>query len=144
METLGDFNPYKYAEELVTGYPTITEIWLYGSRANNLAREDSDWDILVLADDEVFQSLLTDVKFNHSKVDLVVAPSFAGDYRKPWGENNTIENFGSLRWHDISDREASYYGEPEWVDDPGQGSAQIRTGQIEEVEYKAFRLWPKR
>ena len=28
------------------------EVWLYGSRARGTAREDSDWDILVLTPDD--------------------------------------------------------------------------------------------
>lgn len=28
------------------------EIWLYGSRANNTAKKDSDWDILIVLDKE--------------------------------------------------------------------------------------------
>ncbi|MCR4826365.1 MAG: nucleotidyltransferase domain-containing protein, partial [Bacteroidales bacterium] len=28
------------------------EVWLYGSRARGTAREDSDWDVLVLTPDD--------------------------------------------------------------------------------------------
>lgn len=32
--------------------PTNSSLWLYGSRARNQARQDSDWDILILLDKE--------------------------------------------------------------------------------------------
>jgi predicted nucleotidyltransferase len=32
-------------------------LWLYGSRANNRSRSDSDWDLILFADVESFEKL---------------------------------------------------------------------------------------
>lgn len=32
--------------------PSSASLWLYGSRARGTAREDSDWDLLILLDEE--------------------------------------------------------------------------------------------
>jgi len=32
--------------------PSTASLWLYGSRARGTAREDSDWDLLILLDEE--------------------------------------------------------------------------------------------
>ena len=37
-------------KELVCAIETTAQIFLYGSRARNDARPDSDWDILILVD----------------------------------------------------------------------------------------------
>jgi len=36
--------------------PSTASLWLYGSRARGTAHEDSDWDLLILLDEEMQQS----------------------------------------------------------------------------------------
>jgi predicted nucleotidyltransferase len=42
-------------------------IWLIGSRANNNAKEDSDWDILVFS-----KKRLSQVKRRHNNIDVIL------------------------------------------------------------------------
>ena len=44
-----------YIDELITSYPEINSIWLIGSRANNSANKNSDWDFLVFANEHIFK-----------------------------------------------------------------------------------------
>jgi Polymerase beta, Nucleotidyltransferase len=47
----------EYVSALVSAYSAIREVWLYGSRANETARPDSDWDYLAFADEATLVSL---------------------------------------------------------------------------------------
>ncbi len=74
-----------YIERLTTAYPTVTSVWLFGSRADNTFRSDSDWDLLVFGSNEVLVSLKDNVEFHESDIDLLVV--YDGDnFEKPWGE----------------------------------------------------------
>jgi predicted nucleotidyltransferase len=42
-----------YARSLGTKYETIASIWLFGSRANNRAHEQSDWDLMAFGPREL-------------------------------------------------------------------------------------------
>ena len=44
-----------YIQSLTRKYLAIKSIWLIGSRANDNAREDSDWDLLVFADEKTLE-----------------------------------------------------------------------------------------
>lgn len=46
------------------------EVWLFGSRARGDAREDSDWDFLVLTDKPVDRSLKNQLRDNLFEVEL--------------------------------------------------------------------------
>jgi hypothetical protein len=74
----------QYIDELVAKYPSIREVWLFGSRANGTAHAGSDWDYLVFGgDDGLLNALCQDVCFKRPKIDLfiVATPTKA---MKPW------------------------------------------------------------
>jgi predicted nucleotidyltransferase len=107
-----DFSPIRpYLERLLTAYPTIESVWLIGSRANETARDDSDWDLLVFGSREVLDTLSKDDSFSRSDVDLLVV--YDGDnFESPYGGiDNRKSKKGSLRkweWRHFSPDLASY------------------------------------
>jgi hypothetical protein len=102
-----------YIERLVSAYPSIREVWLFGSRANNREREGSDWDYLVFGDDDrLLNSLHLDTQFNEPGIDLffLAAPGIA---MKPWidatHKNLRLDDApGNLNWRVMSATVAQY------------------------------------
>lgn len=95
----------QYINELVTAYPSIREVWLFGSRANGTEHANSDWDYLVFGDDDrLLNVLCQDLSFNRPDIDLfiVATPTKA---MKPWndGDHKVLkldDEPGSMAWHD--------------------------------------------
>lgn len=92
---------------------SIAEIWLIGSRANGIAREDSDWDLLVFGGELVFKTIKNDTTLHNDNVDLLVV---LGDrFVKPYGEpkEGSLQNW---KWKTVSDVKATYEGK-KWIAD---------------------------
>ena len=130
-----DFSPIApFLEQLVTKYPLIESIWLFGSRANESAREDSDWDLLVFANREIFDSLANDLGFCNPGIDLLVV--YDGDnFEHPYGgRDGRKAKKGSLQkweWRHFSLDIASYE------------SCKAGEGLHVEIERKsAFKIFP--
>ena len=118
MENVADKNvtiqiepilPYLF--RLVDRFPAIESVWLFGSRANESARNDSDWDLLVFANQEIFDALAADISFCDETIDLLVV--FDGDnFAFPYGgKNGRKSKQGSLKkweWRHFSLDLASY------------------------------------
>jgi hypothetical protein len=93
----------QYIAELTTAYPSIREVWLFGSRANGTERPDSDWDYLVFGDDDRLLGFLhMDTRFNVPYIDLMIVcwPHAA----KPWIDDrqkllNLNDDPGNMAWH---------------------------------------------
>ena len=64
----------EYVAQIVSAYPAIREVWLYGSRANGTEKVDSDWDYLAFADDDTLSDLSRDARFHRDEIDLVARP----------------------------------------------------------------------
>jgi len=50
----------------------ITSIWLIGSRANNTFRENSDWDLLIFADEQTLDLMRKATELKRADVDVLV------------------------------------------------------------------------
>ena len=48
---------HEYLKKLVTIHPSISEIYLFGSRANDEAHKESDWDFMVFGNSDVLSNL---------------------------------------------------------------------------------------
>ena len=105
-----------YVERLLRAYPAIREVWLIGSRANNCARPESDWDFLVFCDDELtFGDLHLDTSFNVPGIDLLVAVDNLNAFN-PWSVDTDfgtktlrLDVLGNnLDWQPVSDTAATY------------------------------------
>ena len=64
----------EYLAQLTEAYSNITEVWLFGSRANGTAHSESDWDYLAFWDGKtaLFDQLHTDRRFLQDDIDLLV------------------------------------------------------------------------
>lgn len=101
----------EYVAQLIDAYSAIREIWLVGSRANNTATPDSDWDYLAFADDDTLADLSSDKRFHLPGIDLFVVADGL-HFFKPWVDGQT-QKHGSLGaddwdWKPKSNRVATY------------------------------------
>ena len=118
----------EYVARLVRAYPCIREVWLFGSRANGRARPGSDWDYIVMADDDsLLNSLCQARSLKETGVDLFVK-AWGSHAMAPWcepGEQQKLLNFdnvpGNLDWRPVSESEAEYSATKE-CDPPESGT----------------------
>ncbi len=85
----------EYINNLVAACPEITEVWLIGSRANEKAREDSDWDLIVFGNDRTLSSLQRNLLLRRPDIDLLVVYK-GDDFRAPWETESGKGKSGSL------------------------------------------------
>lgn len=104
-----------FIKNLVKAYPSIREIWLFGSRANGRERPDSDWDYLAFGDDvRVLNTLAQTPHFKEDGIDLLFAAS--DDMAAcPWPEDDGYRKIlglgaapGGMNWCVLSDIDATY------------------------------------
>jgi predicted nucleotidyltransferase len=103
----------RYVAQLVAAYPAIREVWLFGSRANGTAREDSDWDYLAFGDWAVLDALRLDARFRRKDVDLLIVTNgerFETPWLQPTGLNwgSMKDDLEGLRWKQLSPTTATY------------------------------------
>jgi hypothetical protein len=96
-----------YISSLTRDHPGITELWLFGSRANNTARPDSDWDLLAFANPRTLDELGANTHYQQPDVDLLVVLD-GDEFREPWGDNPKRGWLTEWEWTRISATEASY------------------------------------
>jgi hypothetical protein len=104
-----------YVLQLVAKYPSITEVWLYGSRADDTAGTDSDWDYLAFANRKTLSALSLDTGFHLPKIDLMVVTD-GQHFEKPWADpegqkSGTLADdlaAGGLAWKLLSEKHAEY------------------------------------
>ncbi len=128
----------EYIERLTRGYPGIKSIWLFGSRANNSHRADSDWDLLVFADQHVFEELKRNKNFHDDRIDLLIVFN-DNDFEKPWPDDKGAKH-GSLKnwdWAETSTQLATYKSvkyksENEW----------FKENMLDCRTLKALKIWP--
>jgi predicted nucleotidyltransferase len=74
-----------YIQRLINSYPSLSEIWLFGSRADATYKPDSDWDLLVFADRHSVDKMKSDNSLRVRRIDLLVV--FDEDrFEQPWTE----------------------------------------------------------
>ena len=101
-----------YVYQLISAYPRIKEIWLFGARANNWVHENSDWDFIVKSDKKTFDSLKKDLDLQsnaaHLAIDLFVGPDENDYFQNPWRKARLSFKKDSLNWREISPEVALY------------------------------------
>lgn len=98
----------KYVHGLKLSFPSITNVWLLGSRANGTARDNSDWDFLVFSSTEIYEEVKNNTAFHREDVDLLLVGE-DGEFSKPFGQPKG----GSLtkwKWIQVSDVLSHYEG----------------------------------
>lgn len=110
-----------YLDNLIRCFKDIDSIWLFGSRANNTFRLNSDWDFFIFGNLAILGSLRADNSFRRLCVDLFVV--YDGNrFESPWIDEdqakvgrlqNCVDVVSELyvygyRWRRVSDTEATY------------------------------------
>jgi len=115
----------EYVDYLLDAYPDIQEVWLLGSRANDTARADSDWDLLVWSnEDHLLDQLRHNKRFRRPGIDLYVLvgrwdlqphPLVDQPVGQPWPADDgppkqlwLDDRPGGLNWRDLPGAEACY------------------------------------
>jgi hypothetical protein len=119
---------WDYIELLTARYRSVSAIWLLGSRADGTEGPESDWDLLVFADQDNFTAMREDPDMHAVGIDLLVVTD--GDrFEQPWiEEGHSIPKGGYLdnwRWTENSWTAATYLSS--------------RTNET----MPAIRLWPR-
>ena len=100
----------KYISELLAAYPSIRELWLFGSRANGYAKPESDWDFLAFADEVTLTALRGDLRFHRPGIGLMIVTD-GNQFETPWMEGSRVDH-GELakgwRWKRRSATMATY------------------------------------
>ena len=125
-----------FVSQLVSNFPGISSIWLFGSRANKTAKAFSDWDVLVFGDEETFINLKKNEFFHRGAVDLLVVTD-GDNFKKPYGEAKS----GSLsewKWKETGSNEAEYIS-VKFVPDEAGGNL----GEIDKKILKSTLLYRK-
>jgi predicted nucleotidyltransferase len=118
-----------YVRGLIRLCPGISVVWLIGSRANGTATVTSDYDLLVFADEEVFESLRVNSDLQNAKVDLLVVLSNNGDFETPSGEKKK-GNLGDWEWKEEFPNTATYESSKFMPDSPGSRAGVIKTERL--------------
>ena len=120
-----------YIEQLTAAYPRITKIWLFGSRANNGSRADSDWDLLVFGSRDILKSLRTDTRFHADFVDLLMVHN-GNDFRKPWGEKPKNGSLSGWDWKEVDSNNATYRAtKPKYDENGDRKSTRLNSSHIQ-------------
>jgi hypothetical protein len=89
----------QYVERLTRAHRGIAEVWLFGSRATDNARANSDWDyIAFLSDQREFNAICRDRELDQPDIDLFVV--VGSKAMRPWpardGQNKVLRLDASL------------------------------------------------
>ena len=103
----------EYLQSLLRRFDNIYAIWLIGSRVNDGARPDSDWDFLIFADEQVYAQLKEHGPKPPKDVSIMVVID-KDRFISPWErKSDGCYEKGSLsgwRWTSISEDKAKYKG----------------------------------
>ncbi len=122
----------EYILELVTAYPSIREVWLFGSRANGLATPESDWDYMAFADDPTLRALSGDSRLHRAGIDLMIVTD-SDNFAAPWKEGSRSKRGrlakvdGGWHWTKRTATRATY---------------QASKGDFRPIERCALRVYP--
>jgi predicted nucleotidyltransferase len=126
----------EYIEELIKHHPQIESIWLIGSRAYELATDNSDWDILVFANREVLSKLRERPILERKQFDLFVVYN-GKDIQGAWPEGELKSgNLEEWEWKEISPKDVVYKGRK------SKGKDWFKAGMTEVKIAKTIKLWP--
>ena len=136
----------EYINQLTSEFE-IKEIWLFGSRANNREKEDSDWDLFVFADPQVLAALKARMDLKSKDIDLMIVYD-GNNFEQPWTSLSKdglerVKNgqlMGPLwAFRKINDETAEYWGSI--VDEEPVGDQTVKSLQY--CTFKMYRIWDK-
>ncbi|MBN1906280.1 MAG: nucleotidyltransferase domain-containing protein [Deltaproteobacteria bacterium] len=126
-------NIENYFKKIISTSQNISSIWLFGSRVNGGTHVDSDWDILIFADEIFFNNLKENGPKPPKNVSLMVL--YNGDnFKSPWRrEKDGKYEKGSLtgwKWTYHTSKEANY-----------EGVKELPNGHLRTRQEKAVRIF---
>ena len=126
----------KYLKSLIKSYPAISEIWLFGSRANDRAHEGSDWDLMIFANSETLERMKIKGPLppKDEKVSILIVYD-GNNFISPWPreKDGHVESgsLGEWDWGNLTDTQA-------WYD----GTRGRPNGTVETQSERAIKLYP--
>lgn len=127
------FDVAEYANALAAASPGVREIYMLGSRANGTAREDSDWDLLIIGNEQTLRFLRTATHLHRADIDCLVATN--EEFENAWGEKLKTGSLPGWKWERLNDFFAEYT-ENKWSETENGGDVVSR-------RRRAVQLWPK-
>lgn len=128
-----------YIQRLTQQFPSVSCVWLIGSRSNGCDKPTSDWDFLVFSDDSIFEQVKDCVTFHWPNVDLLLVEE-DGEFSKPFGKAKS----GSLskrEWQQLSEQRAEYTG-CKWIADiEAEEEGLAGLGDFECLRLNAYRIF---
>jgi predicted nucleotidyltransferase len=123
-----------FVDEPLQAFPSVREVWLFGSRANGAERPDSAWDYLIISEDSSLMNRMhQDRRFDRPNIDaLVISGEFA---TRPWPVEDEswkkLRMIDDLEWTPISATLATYRSVKERF--LGSFAVELRTLQARRV-----------
>ena len=106
-----------FLSHIKNSYSGIQSIWLIGSRANEKANENSDWDFLAFADKKTLDLLEKAIELHKPNVDFLVVTD-GENFQNAWGEKTKSGTLSLWKWRVLDDTRAEYSG-VKWSEDVG-------------------------
>lgn len=138
---------YGYLRRLTEKYPQIESIWLFGSRANNIFKDDSDWDVWIFSNRKILELLKENQSLKQESklkgIDTMIVYN-GENFENPWPEwekGTVITKQGLLsewKWEQTSALKANYEGTKNIS---SKEFAEKQVNSVEERPLKAFKIW---
>ena len=87
--------------------PELVEIWLIGSRANDSASVESDWDFIAMGSTNTLAYLQKSVHLHRADVDFLVVIN-GDDFEVAWGDRPKSGSLNEWEWTKKSNIDAEY------------------------------------
>jgi hypothetical protein len=135
----------QYINELVRAYPSIQEVWLFGSRANGTERPDSDWDYMVFGDDDRVSNDLCQNRrrFKRPGIDMLFVGTDPDIAASPWPEDDGYwktlglgNRAGGINWQRVSATKAQYIENKDANPDKPHDMAVVQRIAISKLVYR--------
>lgn len=123
----------EFVRQVFETCPELTSVWLIGSRANDSARETSDWDLLAFGSDKALACLRQHRELHRPDVDFLIVIN-GDDFVNAWGDRDKSGSLAEWKWMQKSGDEAEYM---EVKSTPG-----ANYGGVTPKLRRAVRLWP--
>jgi hypothetical protein len=95
-----------YVDRLRKRFDSIEEVWLIGAHANGTGSRDSDWELLIFADEEVLAALRSEAQWQRSDVSLLIVVD--GEHFEKVGDDARRSSLASIEWYLRDPQSATY------------------------------------
>ena len=141
---------YQFLRKITEKYPRIESIWIFGSRANNEFKKDSDWDLWIFSNRQVFDHLKKNDSLKQGsrehKVDTFVVydgENFEGPWPRIKNGKKMLKRgvLSEWKWKKLSSRKAKYEGTRL---KRRKGSSDKEGLYMEQKTFDSFKIWGRK